>query len=274
MTPRVKNDYSLDRQIVVMRERLTNTPELFSEVYISDHDLHEMHGFREMFAIAQCTHADTPDDADIVVFTGGSDVNPALYGAEKHSKTCFDEERDEKDILLFNHCLEQGIPMFGVCRGLQFLHVMRGGKLYQDVDNHVGGHPIWDAKGKKRIAPVSSVHHQMVIFEGHLGMETLADAQIASRRDIDDNRSIVGGGYLDVEAAFYRDVCALGVQGHPEYKGYDEYRDWCLGLICKYLVESPDLTLIDGCRRVKTELRDERLAMLHKIMRNVEEETV
>src|SRR3546814_5523779 len=105
--------------------------------------------------------ADTPEEADLVVFVGGADVDPALYGAERHQTTFPDTDQDQRDMELFKTCYENGIPMLGVCRGAQFLNVMHGGKLYQDVDNHVGDHPIYDTQNKRVIHNVSSIHHKM-----------------------------------------------------------------------------------------------------------------
>ena len=56
------------------------------------------------------------DQADFVVFTGGADVHPALYGETKHSTTYCDVVRDNTDIKAWNHCLHEQIKV-GICRG-------------------------------------------------------------------------------------------------------------------------------------------------------------
>src|SRR3546814_14796091 len=90
---------------------------------------------------------------------------------------------------LFKTCYENGIPMLGVCRGAQFLNVMPGGKLYQDVDNHVGDHPIYDPQNKRVIPNVSSIHHQMCIETRKGGMEILAASSAASKRRTEGPRA-------------------------------------------------------------------------------------
>ena len=75
----------------------------------------------------------TIDEADLVVFGGGADISPELYGQEPLPQTYFDEDRDTHEIWAYNKCVTSKIPMFGICRGAQFLHAMNGGKLWQDV---------------------------------------------------------------------------------------------------------------------------------------------
>lgn len=211
-------------------------PELYLEVFIAGSEWeHRM--FADMFSRARCTKAKTPEGADLVVFTGGPDVNPELYGEKPHRTVKVDHERDTSDITLYNTCIEHGIPMFGVCRGAQFLHVMNGGKLYQDVDGHYGDHSIFDVDDKLVIQKVSSVHHQMVIYQN--GMKVIADSSKAQNRWKNPDESVTGT-MCDVEAFFYRDICALGVQGHPEYRGFDEFTAWTLKKIEQYIVHNPD----------------------------------
>src|SRR5690554_3184603 len=81
----------------------------------------------------------TAEEADLVCFIGGEDVQPSLYGEHDHPSTHTNPARDEMEEKLFHYCLNEGIPMAGICRGAQFLNVMNGGKLYQDVDNHATG---------------------------------------------------------------------------------------------------------------------------------------
>ena len=147
--------------------------------------------------------------------------------------------------------------MLGVCRGLQFLHVMAGGALYQHVNNHNGDHPIFCVKSKQRIDKASSVHHQMCIPSPDIGFELIATSQKADERWLTPSHSIVGNR-AEVEAAFYRDTCAFGVQGHPEYTGYPRYTKWCLDMIEQLIKHNPDIENRKGKMRIKQELLDER----------------
>lgn len=232
---------------------------LWMEIYIEGDDF-EKHAFSTMFLKAKCRMAKTPETADLVVFTGGVDVDPALYGEEKHWKTeTPDHKRDARDMELYAKCFELGIPMFGVCRGAQFLHVMNGGKLYQHVNNHVGDHEMWalksgNVKGYERIM-VSSVHHQMCIKNEE--MVLLGDSSKATERWI-NNKDKVEGSKLDVEAYFYPDTCCLGVQGHPEYSGYDQFLEWCIDQMDKFIFSSPETELRGRYRRLKQSVMDGR----------------
>jgi putative glutamine amidotransferase len=143
----------------------------------------------------------TPDDPDPdvltgldgILFTGGSDVDPALYGAEAHPATCAHPERDAAEALLMRAALDTRLPLLGVCRGMQLMAVLSGGTLHQHLpdllghDRHrdapassmppvdgAGGHDVLLAAGSLahrvlgvRIA-VNSFHHQAVADPGRL----------------------------------------------------------------------------------------------------------
>ena len=71
---------------------------------------------------------------DGILFTGGHDVSPELYG-EALRPLCDIPcpQRDTLEAALFRLAMEDGKPMLGICRGLQFLNAMLGGTLYQDL---------------------------------------------------------------------------------------------------------------------------------------------
>lgn len=232
-----------------MQDTVVKFPSLYMEVFIAG-DKYEEQAFAQMLVRAECTQAKAPDEADLVIFTGGPDVNPALYGEKPLEGTTFNEGRDKDDEELWKYCVDYGIPMFGVCRGAQFGAVMHGAKLWQDVDNHYGDHSIWDNKHGYLVEKVSSVHHQAVRNDGQ--MEIIADSHTSSEKVSETSKE---NNTRDIEAFFYRDVCFLGVQGHPEYRGYTRYAKWCLDRIDEFVVNNPDITLIDNLRRIKPELR-------------------
>lgn len=255
---KVVNKLGSDRRVTLIRDTMLDFPELYMEVYVEG-DQYEQKAFAEMFVRAKCTKAYDPSKADLVVFTGGPDVNPVYYGEDKHYKTQIDSSRDAADLKLYEICLGEGIPMFGVCRGAQFLHVMNGGKLYQDIDGHVGDHTIFDIRNKKMIQKVSSVHHQSCIYDPTSNMEVIADAYKARERWKNPTDK-VDGTKPDVEAFFYRDTCCFGVQGHPEYRGYYAYLQWTLNQINELIVQNPDLELRGSYRRMKEDVMEERNA--------------
>lgn len=239
-------------RVSVIREALTAFPELYLEVYVVG-DEYEQKAFADMFIRARCQKARTPLEADLVIFTGGDDVDPALYGEEPHPTTSWDTDRDNTDMAVYQICLDNGIPMFGVCRGAQFLHVMNGGKLYQHIDNHNGDHTMWDRRDKRLVTRVSSVHHQCCIENRGGGMEVIGEQNNASIRWRNKTDKVVGP-LPDVEAFFYRSTCCFGVQGHPEYKGYNEFMKWTLDKLDELINQNPDLELQNNLRRLKPDL--------------------
>lgn len=74
------------------------------------------------------------DMCDGFLFTGGQDVDPAVYGAEK-TELCGEccPERDTMEKLLFDIAMKRDIPVLGICRGIQFINACLGGTLWQDI---------------------------------------------------------------------------------------------------------------------------------------------
>lgn len=99
------------------------------------------------------------EEADIVLFTGGEDVDPSYYGAAKHPRTHSNPRRDAAEKEIFDKIKPNQLAL-GICRGSQFLCVMNGGKLVQDCSGHAIGetHEITD--GLTRVS-ITSTHHQM-----------------------------------------------------------------------------------------------------------------
>lgn len=76
---------------------------------------------------------------DGLVLPGGPDVDPALYGAAPHPKAGrVDRRRDEAELAFLEVALAEGLPVFGICRGMQLLNVLRGGTLHQYIPELVG----------------------------------------------------------------------------------------------------------------------------------------
>lgn len=77
---------------------------------------------------------------DGVLFSGGGDVHPWRYGGLPNPLVdSVDEDRDRVEILLVSHAVQQGLPIFGICRGLQLINVALGGTLYEDLGEQLPG---------------------------------------------------------------------------------------------------------------------------------------
>lgn len=171
-------------------------------------------------------------EADLVVFTGGHDVSPELYGEPTIPGTSCSPQRDANETEIFDLCREFKVPMLGICRGAQFLTVMSGGSLWQDVDGHANGPHDMVVKATGDVIKVTSTHHQMMHpynNENELMGEVLAYAQLSTLRkcgewvDPDNPKQgmrIVrdtGGGREDPEVVWYGQTDCLCFQPHPEF---------------------------------------------------------
>lgn len=155
---------------------------------------------------------------DGILFSGGSDLDPSLYGQEPHSETDgIRPERDRGELALLTAALEHDVPVLAVCRGSQLLNVARGGDLVQHLPDVVGherhkhtpgvfaDHDIEVAKGTRLArllgdrAPVKSHHHQ--------GLGRIGDGLVTSAHADDGTTEAIE----DPAKAF-----ALGVLWHPE----------------------------------------------------------
>lgn len=106
---------------------------------------------------------DSLEDADIVVFTGGEDVDPSLYGEKKHETTYSNIERDLEEKAIFEK-IKTNQLVVSICRGSQLMCVLNGGKLVQNCTNHAiwGTHAIICFEGPEdEVYEITSTHHQM-----------------------------------------------------------------------------------------------------------------
>jgi len=164
------------------------------------------------------------EDADFVMFTGGEDVDPKFYGEKPLRGTNYNTARDERERAIFEQAKKSGVPMVGICRGGQFLNVMSGGKLWQDVDNHaIGGvHDIEDHAYGLSHLKVTSTHHQMMnpaedgLILASAARSTYRTAEGIHATVYGDNGS-AGVHDDDVEVVWYDKTKCLCFQPHPEY---------------------------------------------------------
>ncbi len=177
------------------------------------------------------------EEADLVQFTGGADVSPALYGEDNHPRTFNSKGRDDKELGLFQEAKSLGIPCVGICRGGQFLNVVSGGKMWQDVNNHaVAGTHLMTDKDSGLMLQVTSTHHQQMRV-GKKGELVASAGHISKyRQHMADDRIVEGEmSSEDVEVVYYKDTDSLCHQPHPEYLKKDhECQVYYFDLIKKY----------------------------------------
>lgn len=162
-----------------------------------------------------------PKFADILVFTGGSDVTPSMYGEKPLACTSFQISRDIRELRDWRN-YGPGKFKIGICRGAQFLNVLNGGRLWQDVDNHAlhGGHEVTDILTQKKHV-VSSTHHQQMRPAG--GSVIVATTQLSTQKHSDlvhwkkGEQAPFASMAIDYEVVWYPKTKSLCFQGHPEY---------------------------------------------------------
>lgn len=199
-----------------------------------------------MMAEAGFERADSVDEADLVVFIGGVDVNPELYGQEKLPQTqALNKARDDYEKEVYDKCIRRGTPMFGICRGAQFLHVMNGGQLWQDVEGHGGeDHWIYDREEDVYVL-ANSYHHQMLALSLDSKLEVLAVCKDQISKTFKSSDLIINvdttkpgdeGREVEIEAGYYSDTKCFFVQGHPEVSS-PEFRSWCLHKLNDFVLD-------------------------------------
>ena len=157
---------------------------------------------------------------DGLLFTGGSDITPSFYGEEKQEKcgkTNLKRDTIEKEI--FDAFYKTEKPIFGICRGMQFINVCLGGSVYQDItDKQTEKHKdnlkffnnfhyvkirknclLYDVFEEETVT-VNSTHHQAVKTLGK-NLKTAAESC---------------DGFIEAYTSASHPFC-VGVQWHPEH---------------------------------------------------------
>lgn len=159
-------------------------------------------------------------ELDGMLFSGGVDVEPSLYGAEiEPGCGAIDARRDALEVRVFAACMKQKLPMLGICRGCQLINVGMGGTLVQDIPTRFGTVHQMQKNGPSafehdvRIVPgtmlyelmsgdirVDSYHHQCV--------DRLGNGLVAS--------AYAPEGFIEAFEKPGGDPFIMAVQWHPE----------------------------------------------------------
>jgi putative glutamine amidotransferase len=169
--------------------------------------------------LARADAVPTLSDFNGLVLTGGTDVDPALYGeALQPDSDNPDRERDDVELALLKEALERDIAVLAICRGFQIMNVFHGGTLIQHletVEHHRrrGGDrakPVHDIliEPKTLLSSIAGTPEWRVNSRHHQGVKALGQGLKASAIDPFDGL---------VEAVERPDKSfVLGVQWHPE----------------------------------------------------------
>lgn len=178
------------------------------------------------------------DVIDALLLTGGPDISPARYGQARDPRSNrADEERDEFEVAVVAAARAAGLPILGICRGMQMINVALGGTLTQHVDGHLltdaatgpaqcvtvePGSRTHAALNATRLS-VNSLHHQAVA--------TLGPGLIAAARAPDGT----------IEALEHSHEPIIGVQWHPEKLADDTTQNALLGWLLSQAAAVPAL---------------------------------
>jgi gamma-glutamyl-gamma-aminobutyrate hydrolase PuuD len=162
---------------------------------------------------------ETLDVLDGLVFSGGIDIDPAQYGAERHPATDPAQAyRDAAELALLQAALDRDMPTLAICRGFQLLNVLRGGDLVQHLPEEIGHeghretlgvfseHPV-EVKEGTRLASIIGARHGGVKSSHHQGVGRVGEGLVESAWAEDGSLE----GLEDPSRTF-----AVGVLWHPE----------------------------------------------------------
>ncbi|ACU03453.1 gamma-glutamyl-gamma-aminobutyrate hydrolase family protein [Pedobacter heparinus] len=169
---------------------------------------------------------DDIEKCDGFVLTGGIDVLPAIYGGAEAYPYRPDEflpERDEFERLIYNYSQEAKIPVLAICRGMQYINIMEGGKVFEDNGEKlnrlhkkgtedkvheviVNTHSLLYAVTGEKRGLVNSAHHQAVRPD-KLGNNLMVSAYADTEDPI-----IEGLEFKDKTGKAFM----IGLQWHPE----------------------------------------------------------
>src|SRR5574337_1223462 len=160
--------------------------------------------YQSMFVKAGWDITDDFFKANLIQFTGGEDVTPEIYG-KTNTNSYNNFNRDLIEAGYFALAIRCNKPMAGICRGGQFLNVMCGGKMIQDISGHAirGTHTInifSDGMNIIDMIEVTSTHHQEIVPSVEARLIGEADDGVA-------------------EVIFYENNNCLCFQPHPEFPG-------------------------------------------------------
>ncbi len=168
---------------------------------------------------------ETLDALDGLIFSGGIDIDPAAYGADRHETTDpAQAHRDAGELALLEAALARDLPTLAICRGFQLLNILRGGDLVQHLPETLGhsGHRevlgtfsehAVEVKDGTRLAGILGPRHPAVQSSHHQGIGRVGDGLVETAWAEDGSLE----GLEDPEKQF-----AVAVLWHPEMEADDK----------------------------------------------------
>jgi acyl-CoA reductase-like NAD-dependent aldehyde dehydrogenase len=195
---------------------------------------------------------------DGFVLTGGVDIHPSLYGGDEtyaNQPDAFQLERDIFEKKIYDYSQRHQLPVLAICRGMQLVNVLQGGKLVQDLDkvNIVHKKDESDKSHPLKVLPGTLMSE---IEEERLTIINSAHHQAVDPTAIGENLQVnaVSEGDDVVEGLEFKDKTGkaflLGVQWHPERMEGKEEHPFSINIKKRFLKEvaltnRKKLTIID-----------------------------
>lgn len=184
------------------------------------------------------------DKADFLVLPGGSDVDPVLYGHSKMSGTSSSLSSDLGVVKLISNAILRGMPIIGICKGLQQLHVYAGGTLFQHIVGHSSSGIHMVSVLGKQVDEIStnSLHHQMVNIDSLNQEDFHLIGWISNNKSTEYhiNGEIIKDIKYEPEIVYYPKIKGLGFQFHPEMMSRTTFAVQYASELSLKLIESQD----------------------------------
>jgi putative glutamine amidotransferase len=165
---------------------------------------------------------DLLDLVDGVVITGGNDLDPDTYGHDNTHSSGVRRESDDSDLLVAQMAAQRGMPILGICRGVQVVNVACGGTLHQEIQGNEPDHPWY-----RDMANLRGHRHDVELADGSrmadLHRSTAITVNSLHHQAVDEvGQDLViaatspAGVVEALESSPESDADIVAVQWHPE----------------------------------------------------------
>jgi len=162
------------------------------------------------------------DGIDALIMTGGEDIDPSYYNEEPDvNLEEVNSPRDKSDYILLNAALKRDMPVLAICRGHQFLNVVSGGTLYQDIPTQYETEIL-----HRSLDQVDFEYHNIGIVKGSKLTDIMGAGTILANswhhqaiKDLGSGLYVIATAEDGMIEAIERegDTFVVGVQFHPEW---------------------------------------------------------
>lgn len=154
-----------------------------------------------------------------VIFAGGNDFDPDLYGGDRKLVEEYSREDDDTSMEIMTWAIENKKPILGICRGMQLINLYYGGSLYDDLQKQFSKEIIHRSKDKSLVTHGINIEQDSILYDiygkdrdevnsyHHQGIKDLADGLKVGARSDD-------GLIEEIENPYH--TYMMGVQRHPE----------------------------------------------------------